>query len=182
MVVDSDPGFGTRFQITLELPIATQPAEKPRTVTDNIAPQKGLAILLAEDNDVNRDLIVAMLSAMQSHEVTAVADGAAAVEEMKARQYDLALLDIHMPIMDGLAAIKAIRSLPGETGNIPAIALTADAIVGQDEVYRAAGFNACVTKPINWPTLISAINRFRRQPDGVSDAPIPIASPARPAL
>jgi len=157
MVVDSEPGIGTRFQMSLELPTAQEIAPDlkpspppPRTLT-------GLSILLAEDNDVNRELIVAMLSAMQGHRVTAVENGKEAVEAAQSQRFDLILLDIHMPVMDGVDAIQAIRALPGAAGRTKSIALTADAIVGQDEVYRNAGFNDCVTKPINWGTLNATI-------------------------
>jgi CheY-like chemotaxis protein len=65
-----------------------------------------------------------------------------------------------MPIMDGMDAIQAIRALPGAAGRTKAIALTADAILGQDEVFRKAGFNECVTKPINWARLNAVIEQL----------------------
>jgi len=162
MIVDSEPGVGTRFQISLDLPLAELEPAKPMAATAKPEAVGGLKILLAEDNDVNRDLIGAMLSAMHGHEVIGVADGAAAVEEVARQSFDLVLLDIHMPVMDGMAAIQAIREMPGDVGRIKAIALTADAIVGQDEVYRAAGFNECVTKPIDWAVLGATIDRLAR--------------------
>lgn len=164
MLVDSEPGQGTRFQITLDLPIAPPETNKPRFAIADIEPAslRGLSVLLAEDNEVNRELIVSMLSAMFGHHVIAVADGAAAVEEVRTRLFDVALLDIHMPVMDGIDAIRAIRELPGQEGHLVAIALTADAILGQAEIYKAAGFDECVTKPINWVLLGSTIDRLKR--------------------
>ncbi len=165
MVVDSEPGVGTKFQLTLDLPIAPLPRPSAQRANPSPAPKEGLSILLAEDNDVNRELIVAMLSAMHGHLVTAVADGLAAVNAVRENQrFDVILLDIHMPVMDGLDAIRAIRATPGRSSEIKAIALTADAILGQDEIYRAAGFDDCVTKPINWPLLASTIDRLVSSP------------------
>jgi signal transduction histidine kinase/CheY-like chemotaxis protein len=160
MVVDSEPGVGTRFQITLDLETAAEIAPELKPAQPSPKTLRGLSILLAEDNDVNRDLIVAMLSAMQGHEVTAVANGKEAVEAAQSQRFNLILLDIHMPIMDGMDAIQAIRALPGAAGRTKAIALTADAILGQDEVFRKAGFNECVTKPINWARLNTVIEQL----------------------
>ena len=165
MLIDSEPGQGTRFQITIDLPMAAPEIGKARSEIADKAPSslRNLSVLLAEDNEVNRDLIVSMLSAMFGHEVIAVADGAAAIEEIRVRHFDVALLDIHMPVMDGIDAIRAIRDLPGQAGHLVAIALTADAILGQAEVYQAAGFDECVTKPINWIQLGSTIDRLKRR-------------------
>ena len=157
MVVDSEAGVGTRFQIALELPISREVSADLKPTAPAPKNLRGLSILLAEDNNVNRELIVAMLSAMQGHQVTAVTNGEEAVEAAEGQRFDLILLDIHMPVMDGMDAIQKIRALPGAAGRTKAIALTADAIVGQDEIYRNAGFDDCVTKPINWGQLNAAI-------------------------
>lgn len=105
------------------------------------------------------------------HIVDTAADGAQAVAAARAKSYDIILMDIQMPVLDGRDATRAIRALPGEAGHVPVIALTADVIAAHRSEYLAAGVNAIVAKPINWTELGDEIER---QLGEVSANPPPI--------
>jgi two-component system, sensor histidine kinase and response regulator len=118
--------------------------------------RKGLTVLLADDNPVNCRMTSVMLE-KAGHRVSVVNDGAAALEAVRAAAFDLVLMDVQMPVMDGLEATRRIRRLPGAAGRIPVIALTADAIQGADERCRAAGMNDYITKPIDRARLLGTV-------------------------
>lgn len=144
--VDSVAGQGARFWCVLDLPIANPPS----VAIDQAAPAPGraLRLLVADDNDANRELMGTLLQAM-GHQVETVADGVAAVEAVHTRVYDLVLMDVHMPRMDGLAATRAIRDLGGDAALTPIIALTANVLPDQIAFYRASGMDDHVGKPID---------------------------------
>ncbi|MDH3456598.1 MAG: response regulator [Gemmatimonadota bacterium] len=120
--------------------------------------RRRLYILLAEDNVVNQQVATAVLR-KRGHTVDIVDNGAAAVEAVTQAEYDVVLMDIEMPEMDGLAATDAIRSTPeGET--LPIIALTAHAMGGERARYRAAGMDDCLTKPFRPQQLIQMVERL----------------------
>jgi CheY-like chemotaxis protein len=91
------------------------------------------------------------------HAVDVVADGCAAVEAVRDGRYDLVLMDVHMPRMDGLAATRAIRLIPGRGARTPIIALTANVLPDQIAFYRASGMDDHVGKPINPRELLTKI-------------------------
>jgi signal transduction histidine kinase/CheY-like chemotaxis protein len=144
--VDSIAGEGARFWCVLDLPVA----EPLSAVTDQAssASDRPLRLLVADDNDANRELIGTLIQAM-GHLVETVADGVAAVEAVHTRVYDLVLMDVHMPRMDGLAATRAIRDLGGEAASTPIIALTANVLPDQIAFYRANGMDDHIGKPID---------------------------------
>ncbi len=119
-------------------------------------PLKNLKILLAEDNLVNRKVAVAILTRLGAS-VDFVVDGSKAVEAVMAQPYDLVLMDIHMPEMDGFEATRAIRER--QTHNIPIIAMTANAMQGDKEKCLAAGMDNYVSKPVMAPDLLAAISK-----------------------
>ena len=118
-----------------------------------------LRVLLVEDNDVNQLVATAMLSS-QGYEVDVAENGAKAVESVIAADYDVVLMDIQMPEMNGVEATKQIRALDGSKGEVPIIAVTAHAMQGDREAYIAAGMNDYVAKPIDPKTLFEAIWRW----------------------
>ncbi len=120
--------------------------------------QRSLRILVAEDNLVNQKVIRLFLVSA-GHDVDIVADGQEAVEAVNSQAYDLVLMDVHMPKMDGITATKLIREQGGIGATIPIIAVTAKAMVGDRETYIAAGMNDFVSKPINTAELHEAIAR-----------------------
>ena len=132
--------------------MAPQVAENPNA----------LKLLLAEDNLVNQKVIQAMLLG-HGHVVETVENGAQAVDAVEAGDYDVVLMDIHMPEMDGVTATRAIRALEGKAGSLPIIAVTANALRGDREKYLEAGMNDYVAKPVNVELLEAAIGRQRAE-------------------
>ena len=121
----------------------------------------GLKILLAEDNIVNQRVLIAML-VRGGHVVETVENGAEAVIAVEAGQFDVVLMDINMPEMDGVTATRAIRALPGEVSQIPIIAVTANALRGDRDKFIAAGMDDYVSKPVSAEVLSSALDRNRQ--------------------
>ena len=120
--------------------------------------RQALKVLVVEDSAVNRTVIVAMLE-RAGHRADAVTNGLEAVQAVRDDGYDLVLMDIHMPKMDGIDATREIRGLPGGKANIPIIAVTADVVKGSRERMLAAGMNDYVPKPIRLADLYAAIDR-----------------------
>ena len=123
---------------------------------------EGARILLADDLDLNRRLIADMLS-FQGHEVECACDGAAAVRAATLIVFDLVLMDMVMPVMDGLDATRAIRTLSAPHGDVPIVALTANAFPEHLEACLAAGMDATVTKPMSMDALMRAVDTWRRK-------------------
>lgn len=112
-------------------------------------------ILIVEDNDENWDMLSRRLS-RRGFEVTRAADGQVAVDEGSKGAHDLILMDVNLPLIDGLEATRRIRA-SGANPNVPIIALTAHALVGDRDKAMAAGANDYHTKPVELPQLIEQI-------------------------
>ncbi|MFN7129684.1 MAG: response regulator [Brevundimonas sp.] len=108
----------------------------------------GPRVLYVDDHDCNRALVVAVLDA-QGIVCATAENGAEGLEAARTGDWDLILMDIQMPVMDGVAATRAIRALPGHRGAVPIVALTANTLAGQTAEYAAAGMDGCMAKPIN---------------------------------
>jgi CheY-like chemotaxis protein len=150
------------LECLLQLPgVAGVPAAAQGLITaHSISEQRSsLRILLADDNPLNCRLAVLMLE-KAGHAIDVVADGAAAIEAVRARPYDLVLMDVQMPGIDGLEATRRIRRLPIAQAGLPVIAITANAMAGDDRRCLAAGMNDYVTKPIDRARLLSAVARW----------------------
>jgi len=116
-----------------------------------------LRILLAEDNPVNQ-LLAARLLGKQGHSVAVAHNGREALERIEAQPFDLVLMDVQMPELDGLEATAAIREREKTTGgHIPIVAMTAHAMRGDQERCLAAGMDGYVSKPINVKELFSVV-------------------------
>ncbi|WP_421736999.1 ATP-binding protein [Caulobacter sp.] len=162
--VESTAGLGARFWCVIDLPVAraaTEVIEKPA-----LEIIEGLRILVVDDNEANRELIGAIVRAA-GHVVEVARDGAEAVEAAASGDYDLILMDVQMPVMDGLAATRVIRALPGEVAATPIIALTANVLADQVAFYRAQGIDDHVGKPINPRELLTRIAEWS-EPGGVA--------------
>lgn len=134
-------------------------------VTAPPAEASGLRILLAEDNKVNQLISVKLLGRL-GHFVVVAGDGRVAVEEFKKQHFDLVLMDLQMPEMDGYAATKAIREYEHELGrHTPVIAMTAHAMTRHKESCLAAGMEGYVSKPVNIRALEEQINLLK--PNGI---------------
>jgi signal transduction histidine kinase/DNA-binding response OmpR family regulator len=137
-----------------------------------IEPVQPARILVAEDSPDNRLLLQVYLKG-SPYQLTFEEDGKAAVDRFAASDFDLILMDVQMPVMDGIAATRAIRALERErlSPPIPIIALTANANLHDAERSRDAGCDAHLSKPISKLNLIAAIEKFRRQPKPADTAP-----------
>jgi CheY-like chemotaxis protein len=111
---------------------------------------------VAEDNGTNRLVLTHRLERM-GHRVDPVSDGLEALEAVRTRPYDLVIMDMMMPRMDGLAATRAIRALPGAVGRVPVIGLTAAALPEDEAVCRAAGMSGYERKPIGAERLRAVV-------------------------
>jgi signal transduction histidine kinase len=159
IAVQSEEGAGSTFTARLRVaPIATDlaPAAAPADVSDAVAGRP--RVLLAEDNHTNQIVLSGLLRACGA-EPTLVENGLLALEAWAAGDYDLILLDIMMPVMDGVAAAKEIRRLEAKSGRprTPIVAVSADAMTHQVETYLAAGMDAHLAKPVRPAELISAM-------------------------
>lgn len=144
----SAPGEGTTFSFVLTLPRASEELSAPPAALENdFEGLRGLRVLLAEDNIVNQWIAIVLLEHW-GVEVYAVANGTEALHQLQENHYDAALLDIHMPGLNGVEVTMSIRQNadPGRAA-IPIIALTANAFAADQENYLAAGMDGCVTKP-----------------------------------
>ncbi|GGH15323.1 hypothetical protein GCM10007036_15260 [Alsobacter metallidurans] len=179
--VQSRPGAGSRFHFTARFGAAEQNMGAPDAPEDDgrfgelEAEPAGppLRILLAEDNRTNR-LVIGTLLEKLGHHVHAVEDGALAVEAVQTAPYDLVLMDVMMPEMDGLEATRAIRALSSPCATVPIVGLTANALPENAAAGRAAGMNAFATKPITGRRLGELI----REVGGAHGKPAVSAAPA----
>jgi CheY-like chemotaxis protein len=156
--VESREGHGSTF--TVELPLtrgrpASLQAAEPAPASDD----GDLRLLAAEDNPTNQQVLAAVLGSL-GIEVHIVPDGKEAVEAWRTGSYDLILMDIQMPIMDGITAASTIREAERVSGRrrTPIVALTANALTHQVEEYLAVGMDAHVAKPIEIAKLYDAIS------------------------
>lgn len=118
-----------------------------------------MKILVADDNETNR-LVARTILEDAGYVVAEARDGAAALNAARGELYDLILMDVSMPELDGLSAARAIRRLPGRHAAVPLLALTAHAMPGDRERCIAAGMDDHIAKPINRATLLTAIGRW----------------------
>ena len=153
--VETAPGAGTR--IAVQLPVRAAPAADAGPAAQGPATPTaldGLAVLAADDNEINRAVLAAMLATL-GVDLTMVPGGAEAVAAARQKPFALLLLDISMPGMDGIEALTAIRQDEAAAGcrHGPAVAVTANAIAHQIEEYLAVGFAAHLAKPLRPDTL-----------------------------
>jgi signal transduction histidine kinase/CheY-like chemotaxis protein len=173
IAVESELGRGSRFIVSLPLPMIGEekppPQLAPAPATD-LKPMR-LRVLAAEDNAVNQ-LVLKTLLHQLGLEPTVVEDGAAAVAAWQAAEWDVILMDVQMPVMDGLSATSQIRSLERETGRprTPIIALTANAMSHQVEQYLAVGMDGHVAKPIAAPDLFRMLSEVMDGPEDDAEA------------
>jgi CheY-like chemotaxis protein len=161
--VESERGRGSKFSFTVQFlqrdDCRTQAIPETRRPSDPLPPlRQHLQLLLVEDTPANQRLIQRILE-KRGHAVEVAANGREAVELVRQKDFDLVLMDVQMPVMDGLQATIAIRTLP-EKGQIPIVAMTAHAMKGDLERCLAAGMDDYLSKPVNSRALIDLIERL----------------------
>jgi signal transduction histidine kinase/ActR/RegA family two-component response regulator len=161
---ESVEGVGSCFRVNLPLDRPAPdmaPVEAPRATAASALPHRDTPphILVAEDNKVNQ-LVLNTLLGQLGADCVVVEHGLAAVEAWRTQDWDLILMDMQMPVMDGLAAAAAIRDEESQTGRrrTPIVALTANVMAHQIRGYLAAGMDACVAKPIEVSQLVEVIS------------------------
>lgn len=179
--VESESGSGSTFYFTIRLKTATQNAVRQvlgkglKSAAPSFeTPVTRLHILLAEDFEVNRKLLEPFL-AQHGHEVTPVENGEQAMEMLSRQRFDMVLMDIKMPVMDGIEATRRIRQHTDiDIAGIPVIALTAHAIKGDRERFLAAGMDEYITKPIHGDELLIMMERLaaNRKKTGRNPEPV----------
>ncbi len=145
------------IELPLPAPVAAIPARPPA---------KDLQILVAEDNPVNRQITAAILE-MAGYQVAIAETGADALAAVEGQAFALILMDVHMPVMDGVEATKRIRAMAGPRADTPIIALTANAMAGARDQYIALGMDDYLSKPFKRDQLLDAVSLWARPPDEV---------------
>jgi signal transduction histidine kinase len=155
--VESQPGKGSTFILTFQAAVADAAAHvpKPSAAAPAAEDLKGLRLLLVDDNAVNRKVGRMLLGPLKPDIVEAEHGKDALAKLASQGPFDIVLLDAHMPVMDGEAAIKAIRASGASWADVPVIALTADAMSGDRERFLAMGMNGYASKPIKQAELFS---------------------------
>ncbi len=154
-------GQGSTFWLEVSAPPTAAPAQAPAVEGDIL---QGLRILVVEDNPTNRMIATKLLENLGA-DVEVACDGAQGVEAAAKGGFDLILMDVQMPGMDGLEATRRIRALPTAVAATPIIALTANVLSHQHQAYLAAGMDAVVGKPISPAALLCEIARLSEGAD-----------------
>ena len=177
--VTSTPGEGSTFRFTLVLPWSQAQASDQAAGRDEAEELKAriadrdrpLKVLVAEDDAVNRMVVSKMLGAFEV-ELRVVTDGVEAVAAALEGDYDVVLMDVRMPGMDGLAATRAIRAQGGRFEALPIVALTANAFPEDVRTCREAGMSDFLAKPLRRPALVAALLRALEGEVASEDAPL----------
>ena len=164
ITVQSKPGAGSTFTITLPLKIANAEERNPKHADGqlNIKKLEGKRVLLVEDNDLNAEIATELLTE-EGIMIERAENGVACIDMFnKAKQnyYSLILMDIQMPNMNGYQAAEAIRALPGKRGEIPIVAMTANAFEEDRRKALESGMNAHIAKPVDVSVLLETLSRF----------------------
>ena len=180
--VESEYGKGSTFWFTVQAEPVTLTQESPPIIreevrTDPPTNKRTLRILVAEDNKINQQVTSAMLSGLDC-EIEIVEDGASAVAAATRSDFDIILMDIQMPGMDGVTATRKIRSLPSPACDTPVIAMTANAMTGDRESYLKNGMSDYVPKPIDQDHLLSTIGKWTdvRKPERMPASTVKVTS------
>jgi len=176
ITVRSKLGEGSTFTFRIPLqPVADAPAPADAAAAERLPPHRPLRVLVAEDHPVNRQYMAALLENM-GHEAHFTANGQEAVQAVQHRSgqppFDIVLMDLHMPVLDGVGATRAIRALPDRAAaTVPIVALTADAFSETRDRCLVAGMNDFLTKPVNPQKLSASLRRLFGSASNAEAAP-----------
>jgi CheY-like chemotaxis protein len=165
IVVESAPGYGSlfRFHIAVKAPTGDGASGYSNVLRPEDGPRQGGRILIAEDNETNREVVVGMLKQL-GYTAHCVSNGAEAVRAIcqPDSRWDAVLMDVEMPILDGLSATQQIRRWEAEQYRdaTPIIALTAHAMRGHEEKTRHAGMDDHLSKPVDLATLQNMLAKW----------------------
>ena len=162
--VDSIFGEGTTVKVSLPLPESAGAVSKPAEQANAVVNLQGVRVLAADDNATNRAVLEVMLT-RRGADVMLVSDGRQAVDAWATGEFDVVLLDIAMPVMDGPTALYEIRALEAKLGRdpVPIIAVTANVMAHQVAEYLMQGFDSCLAKPLNSNDMALVITTFVAQ-------------------
>ncbi|MFZ4633444.1 MAG: ATP-binding protein [Saprospiraceae bacterium] len=156
--VRSTPGAGSEFWFIVDLPVGAAAAESEELPADVVRHLRGLRILVAEDNSMNRVVAVETLQLLiPDVHVETAENGREAFEKVQSGHFDVVLMDVHMPELDGMEATRSVRALSGPVSKIPIIAFTASVTRKDVQLCFDAGMNACVPKPFQDAELLRAL-------------------------
>ncbi|CAO4157207.1 hybrid sensor histidine kinase/response regulator [Methylorubrum extorquens] len=164
--VESRAGQGSTFWFEVDLRPSEAVDEHPPNPSEAALIRSaagGAHVLLAEDLEINQDIARSILEAA-GHWVDVAIDGVHAVEAVQRRAYDLVLMDVQMPAMDGITAARHIRSLGSAYTDLPIVALTANVLPHQVQAFTEAGMNGHVGKPFKRDELLAAVERWAKKP------------------
>jgi len=172
------------FEVPLQRTVSVETVIADEVSLSDVPTQRALTLLLAEDNEINQRVALAILE-KAGHAVDVVPNGHRAVAAVQEKRYDVVLMDVQMPDMDGLQATARIRALRPPAGNVPILALTAHAMAGAFETYLSAGMNDYVSKPFEPKRLIAKIHELastERKPATGKLSRSPSAGVVRPVV
>ncbi|MCK6555156.1 PAS domain-containing protein [Candidatus Binatia bacterium] len=177
MWVESQPGQGSTFHFVLPFAVApahegatpdvsrTSEVDADRQARGDGASADGLRILLAEDNFTNQQVVLSLLE-KRGHRVTVASDGHEVLKALARAQFDVVLMDVQMPGLDGMEAAAAIRANEARNGgHVPIVAVTAHAMSGDADRFLAAGMDAYLAKPIDSRRLFEVLDRLTGRPE-----------------
>jgi signal transduction histidine kinase/DNA-binding NarL/FixJ family response regulator len=153
-------GEGSEFEFVVDLRPADGPIHRAPPPHERGASAR--TVLVADDDDVSRELSAALLAG-DGHDVTAVKDGAEALAALQTRSFDVAILDVHMPVLDGCDVARRLAARRGRGGAPTLVALTASAMSHELDAFRASGFDHVLAKPLNVDELLSSLTGAPRR-------------------
>ncbi|CCQ74045.1 Putative histidine kinase with response regulator receiver domains [Magnetospira sp. QH-2] len=173
----SESESGSRFWFTIPCSLGHSPTgEEPSDQILKYRAQRSLRVLVAEDNRINQQLIANMLWPL-GHEVNLASNGVEALKLAEEWAFDLVLMDVHMPEMDGLDATRAIRRLGAPRCDVPVVAVTADVTPSHLNDFLDAGMDASVVKPIDFSAMLETINEVMGEQVHLRDVPAAASCP-----
>ena len=178
IAVTSQEGHGSNFAFAVTLLKANAAEAEANAVYDPVVDSRNVRILLVEDVEINQELARAVLE-KAGHRVDIVGDGADAILAVQTKPYDLVLMDVQMPGMDGLTATRHIRELDHAARALPIIAMTANVLPHQVAAFGEAGMNDYIGKPFKRDALYAAIERWASRDQAIDVA---LAASAVPLL
>ncbi|MCG8671830.1 MAG: ATP-binding protein [Pseudomonadales bacterium] len=157
--IESELRKGSRFYFTLSLEESSQVIESHGSITTKNNNNKPLNILVVDDITENITLVKIRLE-RDGHTINTACNGREAYKKSREYKFDLILMDVHMPELDGVEATRLIRRGDGKNNDTPIIAMTASVMKEDESTYFTAGMNALISKPIDFPELINTLNRL----------------------